>query len=170
MSKSSESRVTEDLGDEAYYEVLRTLFHGAPVVKHLPQRMVAMAPGRVTIEMPFDARLCHGGGAVHGGVLMGLLDNAAYFACATVSGGKWVSTAELKVNLLESTQGKKVVAEGLVLRKGRHLIHAEARAFVEGANVEGTNAEGTQAGEARQCIAVAVGTWHVLPRAFRPTS
>lgn len=143
-----------ELDDAAYFDLLKRLFQQAPIIQHIPQTIRSIGPGEVTIAMPFDARLCHGGGALHGGVLMGLLDNAGYFACATRSGGRWVATNELKVNLLESVRDTELIAEGKVLREGRHILHAEARAY-----------QGQ--GENRRLVALALGTWSLLPRSFR---
>lgn len=140
--------------DVAYFALLKRLFQQAPIIQHMPQTIRSMGPGEVTIAMPFDKRFCHGGGALHGGVLMGLLDNAGYFACATRSGGRWVATNELKVNLLESVRDTELIAEGKVLREGRHVLHAEARAY-----------QGE--GDGRRLVALALGTWSLLPRNFR---
>lgn len=146
--------MTDESGEAAYFELLKRLFQQAPIIQHFPQTICSIAPGEVSIAMPFDPRFCHGGGALHGGVLMGLLDNAGYFACATRSGGKWVATNELKVNLLESVRDAELIAEGKVLREGRHILHAEARAY-----------QGQ--GEKRRLVAMALGTWSLLPRSFR---
>jgi uncharacterized protein (TIGR00369 family) len=146
--------VADESGDDAYFGLLKRLFQQAPIIQHFPQTIRSIGPGEVTIAMPFDARFCHGGGALHGGVLMGLLDNAGYFACATRSGGRWVATNELKVNLLESVRDTNLIAEGKVLREGRHILHAEARAY-----------QGE--GDTRRLVAMALGTWSLLPRNFR---
>lgn len=142
----------EDRGNDerAYFESLRAHFHEAPITKHVHQTMEVPEPGVVRITLHPDARLHHGAGRVHGGVLSLLLDNAGFFACATLSGGYWVATTEFKVNLLETVGLEPVVATGRVLRKGRHLFHAEMRAE-------------TAAGS---LLAVALGTYTVLPRAF----
>ena len=137
-----------------YFALLERSFAAAPIIEHVPQTLSVIEEGRVRIELPFDLRLCHGGGALHGGVLMLLLDNAGYFACASASGGKWVSTVEMKTQLLESVKDCTLVAEGEVLKRGRHVIHARADAFMV-------------VGERRVRAATALGTWTILPRAFR---
>ncbi|MEM6956838.1 MAG: PaaI family thioesterase [Myxococcota bacterium] len=140
------------MNDDEYHSLLTQRFAEAPVVQHLSQRMTRLEIGRCEIVMAHDPRHAHGGGALHGGVLMALLDNAAYFAAATQSRRQWVATAEMNVRLLESTRERSIRAVGTVLRAGKHLIHAEARAYPEG--------------EPR-LLALATGTWAVLPRAYR---
>ncbi len=112
--------------------------------------MEQMVDGEVVIALHPDPRHHHGAGRVHGGIISLLMDNAGFFAAATRSRGNWVVTAELKVNLLDSFAGEIVRATGRVLRAGRHVIHAEMRAETE-----------------RKVIAAGLGTYTVLPRAFR---
>jgi uncharacterized protein (TIGR00369 family) len=138
------------MSDPAYFEVLKDQFHQAPITRFVPQTMEIPGPGTVRITLHPDARYHHGAGRIHGGILGLVLDNAGFFASATVSGGMWVATAEFKVNLLESASDAPVVATGTVLRKGRHLIHAEMRAAM---------------GEVT--VAIGLGTYVVLPRPFR---
>jgi len=105
----------------------------------------------VRITLHPDARYHHGAGRIHGGILGLVLDNAGFFASATTSGGYWMATTEFKVNLLDSVSDEEVVATGHVLRKGRHLVHAE---------MEATSASGLK-------VAVGLGSYAILPRKFR---
>jgi acyl-CoA thioesterase len=134
-----------------YFAILRDAFHEAPITKFVRQTMEIPGPGTVTITLHPDPRHHHGAARVHGGVLGLVLDNAGFFACATMTDGYWVATAEYKVNLLETVADEEVVATGRVLRKGRHLVHAE---------MEATSAAGVK-------VAVGLGTYLVLPRKFR---
>jgi acyl-coenzyme A thioesterase 13 len=134
-----------------YFEILKSAFHTAPITQLIPQTMIVPEEGKVTITLHADARHHHGAGRIHGGILALLLDNAGFFACATVTGGYWVATTEFKINLLESVALEDVVATGRVLRKGRSLLHAQ---------MEAHDARGGLA-------AVALGSYAILPRKFR---
>ncbi|MCA9580631.1 MAG: PaaI family thioesterase [Myxococcales bacterium] len=134
---------------QAYYRRLEDNFHRAPITRHVPQRMEVVGPGEVRITLPPDPRLCHGAARVHGGILSLLLDNAGFFAAATLTGGYWVATTEFNTHLLESVAGEDVVATGRVLRPGRNVFHAEMRARI-----------------AAREVAVGFGTYMVLPRKF----
>jgi uncharacterized protein (TIGR00369 family) len=137
--------------DERYFAILRDAFHDAPITRLIPQTMEITEPGVVRITLHPDARHHHGAGRVHGGVLGVLLDNAGFFASATVTGGFWTATTEFKINLLDSVSDEAVVATGRVLRKGRHLIHA---------SMEARAASGA-------AVAVGLGSYAILPRKFK---
>jgi uncharacterized protein (TIGR00369 family) len=139
------------MNDAGYFEILKSAFHDAPITRLVRQTMEIPARGTVRITLHADPRHHHGAGRVHGGILALLLDNAGFFASATVSEGYWMATTEFKINLLEGVGEESVVAIGTVLRKGRHLIHAEMAASTE-AGVK---------------IAVGLGSYAVLPRRFR---
>jgi uncharacterized protein (TIGR00369 family) len=140
-----------DDAQTAYFEILKSQFHEAPITKLVRQTMVVPESGSVTITLHADARHHHGAGRIHGGILGLVLDNAGFFACATESGGYWVATTEFKVNLLDSVALEDVVVTGRVLRKGRQLMHAQ---------MEARNARGALA-------AIALGSYAILPRKFR---
>jgi acyl-CoA thioesterase len=135
-----------------YFELLKASFHAAPITQLVRQTMEITEPGAVTITLHADRRHHHGAGRIHGGILALVLDNAGFFACATESDGYWVVTTEFKVNLLDAVGTEDVVATGRVLRKGRQLLHAQ---------MEARDARGGLA-------AIALGSYAVLPRKFRP--
>ena len=141
-----------ELIDQAqYFEVLRAAFHDAPITRFVRQTMDLPEAGKVRITLHPDPRHHHGAGRIHGGILALLLDNAGFFASATVSGGFWTATTEFKVNLLESAGEEPVIATGTVLRKGRHLVHAQMEAVTE----------------AGVTVAIGLGSYAILPRRFR---
>jgi uncharacterized protein (TIGR00369 family) len=141
--------MTEDTA--RYHAILRDAFHDAPITRMVRQTMEIPAEGTVRITLHADPRYHHGAGRIHGGILALVLDNAGFFASATVSGGFWTATTEFKVNLLESVSDEDVVATGRVLRKGRHLVHAE---------MDVCRAGGVK-------VAVGLGSYAILPRKFR---
>jgi uncharacterized protein (TIGR00369 family) len=140
-----------DTPEAEYFELLKTLFHSAPITQLIRQTMEVPERGSVRITLHADARHHHGAGRIHGGILGLVLDNAGFFACATESEGFWVVTTEFKVNLLESVPLEDVVATGRVLRRGRHLLHAQ---------MEARDSRGGLA-------AIGLGSYAVLPRKFR---
>jgi acyl-CoA thioesterase len=137
-----------------YFELLTSQFHVAPITQLVPQTLEVTERGLVKITLHADSRHHHGAGRIHGGILALVLDNAGFFACATESDGYWVMTTEFKVNLLEPVALEDVVAIGRVLRRGRQLLHAQ---------MEARDARGGLA-------AIALGTYAVLPRKFRPAA
>jgi uncharacterized protein (TIGR00369 family) len=76
----------------------------------------------VTAECALREGLFNGTGAVHGGVIAAIADEAAWHANIHCLGKERpMTTTELKVNYLRPIGGKKVVARAVVLRAGRHL-------------------------------------------------
>jgi acyl-CoA thioesterase len=140
-----------ETSDAEYFELLKDQFHSAPITQFVRQTMEVPERGTVRITLHADARHHHGAGRIHGGILGLVLDNVGFFACATESDGFWVVTTEFKVNLLESVALEDVVATGRVLKKGRHLMHAQ---------MEARDAKGVLA-------AVGLGSYAVMPRKFR---
>jgi uncharacterized protein (TIGR00369 family) len=138
--------------DEAkYFQILRDSFHDAPITRLLPQTLEISQQGEVRIQLHPDPRYHHGGGTLHGGILGLVLDNAGWFACATVSEGFWLATTEYKINLLEAVPAEQLVAAtGRVLRRGRYLMHAEMKAVALSGKP----------------VAVGLGTYAILPRKF----
>jgi len=143
--------MTSELDDVAYFEVLRETFHGAPITQHVRQRLDVAAKGTATVTLTIGPELHHAGGALHGGIIGLVLDNAGFFAAASTTGGQWVVTSEFKVNLLESVPGDELVATGTVLRRGRNLVHTEMRATTPGGAL----------------VAIGLGTYAIVPRRFR---
>jgi uncharacterized protein (TIGR00369 family) len=143
--------MTLEVDEATYFGLLKEAFYDAPITRLVPQTMAIPSRGTVAITLHADPRHHHGAGRVHGGILALLLDNAGFFAAASVSEGFWVATTEFKINLLESVGEEAVVASGTVLRKGRHVVHAQMEAC-------------TQAGAK---IAVGLGSYTILPRRFR---
>jgi uncharacterized protein (TIGR00369 family) len=137
--------------EAAYFALLAATFHQAPITQHIRQVMRSLEAGRAVIELHADERLCHGAARVHGGVLALVLDNAGYFAAATVSGGYWVATTEFNVHLLEPVGAMDLLARGEVLRRGRHLIHTRME-IADGAG---------------RVAATGLGSYTVLPRPYR---
>ena len=143
-----------ELDEPRYFALLRDAFHDAPITRFIAQTMDLPKAGSVRITLHPSPCHHHGAGSIHGGIVGLLLDNAGFFASATVTGGFWTATTEFKVNLLEAAGDGALIATGTVLRKGRHLIHTRMEA----------------ATEAGLLVAVALGTYAVLPRRFRAVS
>ena len=137
--------------ESAYFQLLCDAFHQAPVTQLVRQTLVLREAGVATLTLHPDERYHHGAGSIHGGILALVLDNAGWFASATMSEGHWLATAEFNVNLLEAVSAHEPIhATGRVLRKGRNLFHAQ---------MEAATATGLK-------VAVGLGAYAVVPRKF----
>ncbi|MCK8484758.1 PaaI family thioesterase [Aliiroseovarius sp. S2029] len=85
---------------------------------------------QITAPIPDNMRQQHGFG--HAALTFGLGDTAAgYAALSVMPEGHEVLTSEIKINLLAPAAGRRLVAEGRVLRAGRRLIPVEADVWAE---------------------------------------
>ena len=92
--------------------------------------VTAVAPGRVTLHLPFRPDMTQHHGFVHAGIITTVMDSAAGFAAFTLmEAGAEVLTAEFKASFLAPARGQSFRMHGEVIRSGRTLTFTEARAF-----------------------------------------
>lgn len=102
----------------------------APYSSLLGIRVVEFTPGSVTCELPYKPQLDSGIGAVHGGAIASLIDHSLSLAVyPLVEKGKWVATAEFKLNYLKAAREGTLKATARVLSLRRST--AVARVDVE---------------------------------------
>jgi uncharacterized protein (TIGR00369 family) len=103
--------------------------------------------GTAKLSLPVEPQFANSMGAVHGGVIMSLLDVALCTAARTLHPqSQGVITINLSTSFIGAGNGERLIAEARVLRDGRSM------SFVEG---EARNADGS-------LVAKAVGTVRVL--------
>lgn len=96
----------------------------------LDARLVAVAPGRVSVAAPLTPAVTQQHGAGHAGLTFALGDTAAGYAALTLMpDGVEVMTAEIKINLLRPATGDRIEARGEVLKPGRRLIVVKSDIF-----------------------------------------
>ncbi len=89
-----------------------------------------IAPGEVTLSMPFDARFTQQHGFLHGGATAAGLDTACGFAAYTLMPAEsGVLTVEFKINLLAPASGERFRFVARVVKPGRNLIFTEGQGF-----------------------------------------
>lgn len=88
-----------------------------------------VAPGRVVLEMPFNADFSQHHGFMHAGVITTAMDSACGFAAFTLmEADAEVLTVEFKCNFLAPARGDRFRFEGNVVKSGRTLTFTEGRA------------------------------------------
>lgn len=93
-----------------------------PVSSLIGFRVTAIEPGRTWVEMQTQAHHDNPMGIVHGGVIAAIADTALGLACGSTLGeGEGFATIELKINFLRSVQPTSLVAEGVVVHRGRQI-------------------------------------------------
>lgn len=89
-----------------------------------------VAPGRVVLEMPFNADFSQHHGFMHAGVITSGMDSACGFAAFTLmDADAEVLTVEFKCNFMAPARGARFRFEGEVIKSGRTLTFTEGRAI-----------------------------------------
>ena len=101
-----------------------------PIAKFLQMRITQVEEGRVTMQMPIDARYANPTGTLHGGVMCDLGDAAMGTAFATTcEEGDSYTTIELKCNYLRPVWKGDLTASAWVVSRGKTigLVECELR-------------------------------------------
>ncbi len=93
-----------------------------PIAKLLQMRITQVEDGRVTMQMPIDARYANAIGTLHGGVMCDLADAAMGTAFATTceEGDSYV-TVELKCNYLRPVWEGSITATAWIVSRGKTI-------------------------------------------------
>ncbi len=93
------------------------------MMQHLGVRLLSVAPGQVTLALPYGERVTQQQGGFHGGAMGALADIAGGYAALTVAPpGMEVTTVEYKINFLAAFRDGELQATGRVVRAGKRVI------------------------------------------------
>jgi uncharacterized protein (TIGR00369 family) len=113
--------------DPQFELVVRDSFARQTLMSTIGAEMTRVAPGEVTIELPFRDGLAQQNGFLHAGVVTAIADSACGYAAQTLMpAGKDVLTVEFKLNLLAPAVGDRFIAVATVVRAGRTLTVVRA--------------------------------------------
>jgi len=89
--------------------------------------LLAVEPGRVEIELPYQRELTQQDGFIHAGISSTIMDSACGYAAFTLMPAEArILTIEFKINLLAPAAGDCFRAIGKVRKPGRSVFVAEA--------------------------------------------
>ena len=118
--------------DPDFERRVRASFARQAAMATLGVTLERVAPGEVTLLLPFDERLTQQHGFLHAGIVTAVIDSACgYAALSLMEPGAAVLSVEFKVNLLAPARGARFRAVGRVVRAGRNLtvVSGELRAY-----------------------------------------
>ena len=99
-------------------------------MRTLGATLTSVAPGRVTIELPWSEPLTQQHGFLHAGMVATALDSACGYAGFTLMAEEAaVLTIEFKINLLAPAQGERFRMVGTVIKPGRTVTVCEGHAY-----------------------------------------
>ena len=109
---------------------LRESFLNQPLMPYIGAKLSAITRGKACIEVDYDKKITQQHGLFHGGISGAIADNAAGFAAMTLMGKeKEPLTIEFKINFLNIADGKRLIAEAVILQAGRSIFHGESKVY-----------------------------------------
>ena len=95
-------------------------------------KLTDVKEGFCEITVPYKESLTQNHKLFHGGLVGTLADNASGFAAYSVmKGNEQPLTAEYKINLIAKASGKRLIAQGKVIKAGRNLKVCESKVYSE---------------------------------------
>ena len=120
--------------DPNFDQRVRASFARQTIMATLGATIASVAPGEVTIDLPFRQEHTQQHGFLHAGVVTTVMDSACGYAALTLMDpGAAVLSVEFKVNLLAPARGERFRATGRVVRAGRNVTVATGEFHVVGA-------------------------------------
>lgn len=113
------------LPNPAHYKALEEMYLGAPC-NELLQPKIIIGQGHCEIEMTATRSMFHAGGAVHGSYYFKMLDDAAFFAAASMDTEHFVVTSSFHLHLMRPVTSGLLKSVGTLRKAGKALIIAEA--------------------------------------------
>ncbi len=121
--------------DDGYEAKVRESFSQQEIMRTVNASILAIRPGEVELEFPYQTSLTQQHGFIHAGILSTVLDSACgYAAFSLMPSGAAVLTIEFKINLLSPAKGELFRAVGTVTKSGRNITvtKGELYAYVDG--------------------------------------
>ena len=113
-----------------YKEKVEASFNRQEMMKTINVSIIAVRPGEVELEFPYQAGLTQQHGFIHAGIVSTVLDSACgYAAFSLMPVNAAVLTIEFKVNLLAPAEGERFRAVGKVKKHGKNISVTEGELF-----------------------------------------
>ena len=113
-----------------FRQIAADTFGRQQAMRTLGFTIARMEPGEVDLAMDYSPALTQQNGFVHAGIITAGLDTACGIASFTLMpAGSDILTVEFKTNLLAPASGTRFIFLAEVIKPGRTLTIAEARAY-----------------------------------------
>jgi len=114
--------------DEEHFRRLERMFNSAPINEFF-HPMLNVSEGRAEVIIPVRPDFFHAAGAVHGAVYFKAMDDAAFFAVASLFDDVFPLTVTFNVYLLRPISEGELRAVGEVVHRSQRLYISEAQLF-----------------------------------------
>ena len=108
-----------------HWRRLERLYHGAPINAYFRPHMTVRS-GEAEVTMAVRPDFFHAANAMHGAVYFKLLDDAAFFAVASLVEDFFILTASMTVTFTRPVSGGVLVATGRVTGQEGRTFSAES--------------------------------------------
>ncbi len=108
-----------------HFRKLENMYHAAPINRFYRPRLT-IEHGRTELRFAATPELHHAAAAVHGSAYFKALDDAAFFAVASLVGDVFVLTASFHLHLLRPIATGMMIARGSVTHETRSSFVADA--------------------------------------------
>lgn len=122
--------------DSEHFRKLENMYRGAPCNGGY-QPDIRVEEGVAEVSFEVKPEMHHAGGSMHGSHYFKILDDAAFFAAASLNGDQFMATAQFNIYLMRPVVSGVIRAEGKVLSPGKRMVLAEAVAYNEAGKVIG---------------------------------
>ena len=95
-----------------HWKKLENMYISASVNQLPPVPLIAIGDGNCEIRQEISPMYFHAGGALHGAYYFKLLDDSAYFACASRCTKRFVLTKSFKIEFIRPAESGVLHAEG----------------------------------------------------------
>ena len=109
---------------ERRQELLRDVFHSAPVNRLTGMRLEYDADDAAVIRLPYNPELDHGLGRIFGGIVSSMIDFTGWFTVAPHY-ENWMVTVEYTTRLLAEVARTDLRSRGIVRKLGRSTAFAD---------------------------------------------
>ncbi len=112
-----------------HYRQLETLYYKAAIQQFIDGSKITIHHQTAEITLPVHPKYNHGANAMHGALYFKLLDDAAYFAVASVVQDVFIVTSSFQINLVRPVTGGTIKAIGKLRTIGKNLFVAESTLY-----------------------------------------
>lgn len=99
-----------------------------PLKQHLGMEMSDAGPGVGVARVQLSEQHHNPNGVVHGAVLFAMVDTAMGKATMDViDDGRFCASVDVQLRFIRPASAGSIEAEATVVKKGRHVVHLEAR-------------------------------------------
>lgn len=116
--------------DAGYKDKVIESFNRQEVMKTVKASILAIRPGEIELEFPYQSNLTQQHGFIHAGIVSTVLDSACgYAAFSLMPGNAAVLSIEFKINFLSPAKGERFRAVGRVKKPGKNITVTEGELF-----------------------------------------